>query len=74
MMKIMKTNCQKIPVLIKGPEDVVKVMDTVASGKVCPIFTVSSCTGESIDCLRTFLSKLPKPQSTRICSLKLPIP
>ena len=59
MTKILKMYCQKVPVHIKTAADVDKVTDTVATGKICPIFTVSSCTGEGIDVLRTFMSKLP---------------
>jgi GTPase len=58
--KILKVFCQKVPVQIKTEEDVAKVIEPVATGKVSPIFTVSSCTGENIDLLRLFMSKLNK--------------
>jgi GTPase len=58
--KIMKQHCQKVPVQIKSMEDVNKVKSTVATGKVCPIFSISNCTGEGIDLLRTFMSMLPQ--------------
>mmetsp|Transcript_33039 Transcript_33039/g.50631 ORF Transcript_33039/g.50631 Transcript_33039/m.50631 type:complete len:150 (+) Transcript_33039:715-1164(+) len=44
-------------------EDVEKVRATAATGKVCPIFSVSSCTGEGIDFLRSFLGTVPKPKA-----------
>ena len=32
----------------------------MATGKVCPIFSVSNCTGEGIDTLRHYLSSMPR--------------
>jgi len=61
MTKIMKTACSKIPVQVKSDEDVKQVSKTVAQGKVCPIFTVSSLTGEGIENLRNFLRLIEKP-------------
>lgn len=61
MTKIMKTACSKVPVMVKTEEDIKKVIQTVGQGKVCPIFCVSSLTGEGIENLRTFLRDIPKP-------------
>ena len=61
MTKIMKTACSKVPVMIKTEDDIEKVIETVAQGKVCPMFCVSSITGEGIENLRTFLRTIPKP-------------
>jgi len=61
MTKIMKNACQKIPVLIKTDEDIEKACQTIIQGKVCPIFTVSSLTGEGIEGLRNFLKGIGKP-------------
>ena len=47
--------------------------DPVATGKVCPIFTVSSCTGEGIDLIRSFIAKLPK-SATRVNNFNIPTP
>ena len=60
IIKILKTNCNKIPVMMKSMKDIDKVKDSISSGKVCPIFSVSNLTGESVDLLRHFISILPK--------------
>lgn len=57
----MKTACSKVPVMVKTEEDIKKVNQTVGQGKVCPIFCVSSLTGEGIENLRAFLRDIPKP-------------
>jgi GTPase len=62
LSKILRLNCQKVPVQVKSEEEVLKVAETAATGKVTPIFSISSCSGEGIDLLRLFISKLPKSQ------------
>ena len=61
MTKIMKTACSKVPVMMKTEDDIKKIIQTVGQGKVCPIFCVSSITGDGIENLRTFLREIPKP-------------
>jgi len=57
----MKTACAKVPVLVKNKDDVIQVAKSVAQGKICPIFTVSSLSGDGIDHLRNFLRDIEKP-------------
>jgi GTPase len=57
---IMKKHCDKVPVKVKNEEDVFQVVQTIETGKICPIFTISNTTGENIELLRLFLSRLPK--------------
>ena len=64
--KILKTRCNKVPVNISKFEDAEKIIDPISTGKVTPIFSVSSCTGEGIDILRKFMNALPKPQVAKI--------
>ncbi|PFH36181.1 elongation factor Tu GTP binding domain-containing protein [Besnoitia besnoiti] len=49
----------KIPIIVKKEEAVEAVAHSVASGRVCPVFCVSSVTGEGLDLLRSFLGRLP---------------
>lgn len=39
--------------------DIQLAIATVGSGRICPIFSISSCSGEGIDLLRKFLSIIP---------------
>ena len=59
--KILKVHCQKIPKVIKVEKEVDEVCETVAQGKVAPIFLTSNLTGEGMDVVRKFLGKLAKP-------------
>ncbi|KYF39346.1 elongation factor Tu GTP binding domain-containing protein, partial [Toxoplasma gondii ARI] len=52
---------------IKRREEVEAVAKSVASGRVCPVFCISSVTGENMDILATFLGKLPN--RVEICGL-----
>lgn len=72
MKKILKTLCNKVPVNITKFEDVQSIMDPISTGKVTPIFSVSSCTGEGIDIIRKFMSILPAPQVAKIEEEKIP--
>lgn len=58
--KLMRQNCNKIPVQMKTSADIEKAKEAIGTGKVCPIFTVSNVTGEGVDLLRQFLAMLPK--------------
>ena len=60
ILKIMKINCQKSPLLIKTMEDINNVKNNIKSGKICPIFSVSNLEATGLDMLRYFLSILPK--------------
>jgi len=57
---IMKRHCDKVPVKVKTEADVHQVVSTIETGKICPIFAISNTTGEHVDLLRLFLSRLPK--------------
>ena len=58
----------KVPVVIKSENEVVKIAPKVGQGKVCPIFTISSTTGEGIDNLKSFLREIPKPPQKNLVS------
>ena len=60
ILKIMKVNCNKSPMLIKSKEDIDSVKNNIKSGKICPIFSVSNLEATGIDTLRYFMSVLPK--------------
>ena len=62
MKKILSKKCKKVPVKVTKFEDVENVLETISTGKVTPMFSVSSTTGEGIDVLRKLLSVLPKPK------------
>ena len=59
MTNIMKKNLKRAPVIVKSEEDILPIMNTVGSGAICPIFSISAVTGEGIDVLRKFLYLLP---------------
>ncbi|KAK7575905.1 hypothetical protein V9T40_012191 [Parthenolecanium corni] len=54
--------CRKVPIMIKTVDDVVAGAKNMLCERLCPIFLVSSVTGENLDLLKTFLNLL----STRI--------
>lgn len=60
--KILKVHCNKIPKIVRNDKEVDEVCDTVAQGKISPIFLTSNLTGEGMDVIRKFLGKLAKPQ------------
>ena len=66
MKAILKKVCNKVPVCITRFEDAAKIIDSISTGKVCPIFSVSSCTGEGIDTLRRYMGIMKRPQVARI--------
>lgn len=47
-----------MPVLVKPEDDVSVYSTSLASDKLCPIFTISNVTGEGIPKLKEFLSNL----------------
>ena len=48
------------PVKVKNKEDVDSIISNISNGRMCPIFSISNTTGECVDLLREFLSRLPK--------------
>jgi GTPase len=46
--KILKDFCGKVPILVKPDSDVEKIASKMLTGKICPIFSISNYTGESI--------------------------
>lgn len=54
--------CRKVPIMIKTVDDVVVGAKNMLCERLCPIFLVSSVTGENLDLLKMFLNLL----STRI--------
>ncbi|XKL61527.1 hypothetical protein PGB90_008584 [Kerria lacca] len=54
--------CRKVPIMIKHPDDVVIGAKNMLCERLCPIFLISSVTGENLDMLKMFLNLL----STRI--------
>ena len=61
--KILKSpGCKKIPIFIKDVEDVVLTSHNFVSERICPVFQVSSVTGEGYNLLRKFLNLLPAYQ------------
>lgn len=47
-----------MPVLIKAEDDVSVFAQSLASDKICPIFSISNVTGEGLPKLKEFLSQL----------------
>lgn len=58
---LVKEHCAKVPVLVKTQKDAQRIKDKMATGKICPIFSVSNFTGDGIELLRNFLGALNKP-------------
>jgi GTPase len=62
----LKQHCSKIPILVKGTQNAGQLAEKVKSGKVTPIFTISNHTGEGVEALRGFISKLEKTERKMI--------
>lgn len=58
---VLKQHLGKIPIMVKDQGDADKLAGKVGSGKVVPIFTISNHTGQGLDHLKSFISKLSKP-------------
>ena len=56
-------NC--LPAIVKDKDDIIVLSRKMASGKLVPIFKVSSVTGEGLDLLRHFLNLLPSGKFAR---------
>ncbi|KAJ1674679.1 hypothetical protein EV182_002788 [Spiromyces aspiralis] len=53
------SGCRKHPIFVHNSEDVITTSRYFPSGRICPVFQVSNCTGEGIDYLTQFLNLLP---------------
>jgi len=70
--KVLKsTGTQKLPVVIRDSDDLKVYSESILFDRVCPIFCVSSVSGEGIEKLRTFISLLMS-RSAHLQNLKLP--
>ena len=66
LMSLLKSpgiNC--LPVVVKDEDDVVVLSRKMASGKLVPIFKVSSVRGDGLDLLKQFLNLLPSGKFAR---------
>jgi elongation factor 1-alpha len=60
VQKVLKIpNVNKIPVLIRDIDDIVVCARHISSGRIVPIFPISSTTGEGLEKLILFLNLLP---------------
>ena len=71
---ILKTGLQKIVFNVKSSEDALFAAKNVANGNVVPIFQISTVTGEGLEDLKTFLSKLTTkfPNTAEFSLIKTP--
>lgn len=51
--------CRKIPMFIKNMEDVAVTAQNFVSERICPIFQISSVSGNNVDLLKQFINLLP---------------
>jgi len=59
LIKILKSpGCRKAPILIKNHDDVIFSATNFSTERLCPVFQVSSISGENLDLLRSFLNLL----------------
>jgi len=59
LMKLMRSNLvNRVPIVIKSQEELMKLSDSMLSDRICPIFPVSSVTAQGIPHLLAFLSLL----------------
>jgi len=49
----------KIPILVRGVDDISVAVKTIQSGRVTPVFLISNKTGEGLNLLKLFLNLLP---------------
>lgn len=69
--KVLKsTGTQKLPVVIRDSDDLKVYSESILFDRVCPIFCVSSVSGEGIERLRTFISMLMS-RSAHLQNLKI---
>lgn len=53
------TACNLKPIIIKDDANIEKLADSLQSRTLCPIFSISNVTGNGIELLKNFISKLP---------------
>jgi len=71
--KILKSaSCQKMPLVIRDNDEMKVYAESIASNRVCPIFCVSSVSGEGIDQLKSLLSQLQTRISQQTNIIKSP--
>jgi len=71
LLTILKSgSVNRKPVVVKNIEDARNLADTLPTDKICPIFTVSSVTGDGIDLLTAFIGLLRPRDSNK--SIKSP--
>ena len=59
LLKLLRSNLvNRVPMIIKGNEELVKCADSILSDRICPIFPVSSVSAQGVPSLITFLSLL----------------
>eukprot|EP00397_Hematodinium_sp_SG-2012_P031289 GEMP01033192.1.p1 GENE.GEMP01033192.1~~GEMP01033192.1.p1 ORF type:complete len:436 (+),score=55.09 GEMP01033192.1:23-1309(+) len=61
---------RRLPIIIKNEHDALEATSSIASDRVCPIFFVSSVTGDGLALLRSFLRQIPSRME--ICGLFSP--
>lgn len=60
VLKLLKMpGVDKIPLVVRGIDDVSVAVKTIQSGRVTPVFLISNKTGEGLDLLKLFLNLLP---------------
>ncbi|KAK9241323.1 P-loop containing nucleoside triphosphate hydrolase protein [Lipomyces kononenkoae] len=58
--KILRSpGCRKMPIFIGSNQDVAEAATNFVSQRICPIFQISSVTGQGLDYVRMFLNLLP---------------
>ncbi|KAK9356364.1 P-loop containing nucleoside triphosphate hydrolase protein [Lipomyces doorenjongii] len=58
--KILRSpGCRKMPVFINSNRDVAEAATNFVSQRICPVFQISSVTGQGLDYVRMFLNLLP---------------
>ena len=58
--KLLRSNsCKRVPVIVKEVGDIMGIMKSIVSERICPIFRVSNVTGEGLQLLKTFLNLIP---------------
>ena len=65
LLKHGNTSVQFDSYVVKQPEDVLPAADMFVEKRICPIFAVSSVTGENINLLKKFLNILPPRLSSQ---------
>jgi len=62
--KILKGSaCNLKPILVKDSDDLDKIAEFMPNKTICPIFPISNVTGQGVNILKSFMSKLPSIDS-----------